>query len=72
MVDSSYTHWFSDASTRKEVEDEKQVHKLGNIYNSTNTIASFADTGIQYDYRIYPYVGIRDCRSSAIQVRTNY
>jgi hypothetical protein len=72
MVDSSYAHWFSDALTKKEVEDEKQVQKLGNIYNSTNTIASFADTGVQYDYRIYPYVGIRDCQSSAIQVRTNY
>ena len=71
MVDSTYTHWFSDALARKGVEDEKQFQKLGNLYNSTNTLASFADTGVQYDYRIYPYISIRDCPSSGIGVRTN-
>ena len=72
MVDSTYRYVMSNALTKREIEDEKQIQTLGNIYNSSETIASFADNGVQYKYLMYPYINIKDCPLSNIEVRTNY
>ena len=72
MVDSTYRYVMSNALTKREIEDEKQIRTLGNIYNSSETIASFADNGVQYKYLMYPYINIKDCPLSNIEVRTNY
>jgi len=72
MVDSTYRYVMSNVLTKRELEDEKQIQTLGNIYNSSETIASVADNGIQYKYQMYPYINIKDCPSLNTEVRSNY
>jgi hypothetical protein len=72
MDDTAYRHVISDALAKKEIEDKKQIEMLNKLYNNTNIIASFVDNGVQYNYRLYPYISIIDCLSSNIQVRMNY
>jgi hypothetical protein len=72
MDDTAYRHVLSEALAKKEIEDKKQIEMLNKLYNNTNIIASFVDNGVQYNYRLYPYISIIDCLSSNIQVRMNY
>jgi hypothetical protein len=62
----------SNAATKRELEDQKQLQTLGNLYNGTEIVAFFADNGVQYKYLRYPYINIKGCPASSIDIRTNY
>jgi hypothetical protein len=69
MIDNTYTHILS----KSEVEDEKQIERLQKISNSTDTVATFVDTGVHYDIRQFPYTNMKDCPLlSTIEIKTNY
>jgi hypothetical protein len=69
MVDNTYTHVLS----KSEVEDEKQIERLQKISNSTDTVATFVDTGVHYNIRQFPYNNMKDCPLlSSIEIKTNY
>jgi hypothetical protein len=69
MVDDVYRHVLS----KTEVEDTKQIQRLHEISNNTNTIASFRDIGINYNLRKYPYTNVRECAIfESNEVKTNY
>ena len=67
MVDDVYRHVLS----KTEVEDAKQIQRLQEISNNTNTIATFRDIGINYNLRKYPYTNIRECPLLNIEIKTN-
>jgi hypothetical protein len=69
MVDDVYRHVLS----KTEFEDTKQIQRLQEISNNTNTIATFRDIGINYNLRKYPYTNVRECTiSESNEVKTNY
>ena len=67
MVDDVYRHVLS----KTEVEDAKQIQRLQEISNNTNTIATFRDIGINYNLRKYPYTNVRECPLFNIEIKTN-
>jgi hypothetical protein len=75
MVDTEYRH----VLLKTEVEDEKQIERLKKLYNNTDTIATFASIGVNYDFRKFPYTNIKECPITTVQreylsieVKTNY
>jgi hypothetical protein len=67
IVDSEYRYVLS----KTEVEDTKQIQRLQEISNNTNTIATFRDIGINYNLGKYPYTNIRECPLLNIEIKTN-
>jgi hypothetical protein len=69
MTDAS----FNSLIVRKVTEDEKQIERLKKINNNTDTIATFADAGVYYNYHKYPSIDVGECQiRSGIEVKTNY
>jgi hypothetical protein len=53
--------------------------RLKKIYDNTDTIATFASIGVNYDFRKFPYTNIKECPITTVQreylsieVKTNY
>lgn len=70
IVDAEYRHVLS----KIEVEDQNQIERLQKIYDRANTVATFGDTGVRYDFKMYPYTNIRECEISPtteIQIKAN-
>jgi hypothetical protein len=73
IVDGTYKRVLS----KVEGEDEKQVTRLENLYNSTDTIATYDDVTTSYvhdQYNNYPYASMSENRigGGGIEVKANY
>lgn len=70
VVDSTYRHVIS----KTEGENETQILRLENLYNSTDIVALFKETPSDYNKKIYPFTGIESAKigSRTTEVRTNY
>jgi hypothetical protein len=66
MADSEYRYVLS----KTEVEDARQIEKLQKIYNNTDIIATFRDSGDSYNFRNFPYTNIKECPLLDIEIRT--
>jgi hypothetical protein len=66
MADSEYRYVLS----KTEVEDARQIEKLQKIYNTTDIVATFRDSGDSYNFRNFPYTNIKECPLLDIEIRT--
>jgi Dolichyl-phosphate-mannose-protein mannosyltransferase len=70
MVDRSYLSIVS-TGPKAEVEDEKQIERLQNIYNNSNSrVALMNSENTPTDQ--YPFTNIQDCFTRTAEIRTNY
>jgi hypothetical protein len=70
MVDRSYLSIVS-TGPRVEVEDEKQIVRLQNMYNNSNSrVALMNSENTPTDQ--YPFTNIQDCFIRTAEIRTNY
>jgi 5-bromo-4-chloroindolyl phosphate hydrolysis protein len=67
MADTEYRYVLS----KTEVEDTKQIERLQKIYNDTDIIATFGDSGAGYNFRKFPYTNIKECPLIDIEIKTN-
>jgi hypothetical protein len=70
MVDRPYLSIVS-TGPKVEVEDEKQIERLQNIYNNSNSrVALMNSENTPTDQ--YPFTNIQDCFTRTAEIRTNY
>ncbi|MBV9175752.1 MAG: hypothetical protein JO297_01795, partial [Nitrososphaeraceae archaeon] len=72
VADSTYRYTISNSILKTEVEDKNQIERLQKIYNSTDTITTFVDKVVPFDFHSYPYISLRDCVFFNIEVKVNY